>query len=77
MAETLQENLRNRLRKCLGLTACPTCGHPTGNGSIRSGAAAVKIPLPSLHRFLAGGNSGGKTLDAVNAYLSRKEADRG
>ena len=73
---TLQEDLRKRLRKTLGLTACPTCGHPTGNGSMRQGAAAVKIPLPSLHRFLSGGNADGKTLDAIHAYLCRKGEDR-
>ena len=68
VSETLQEYMRSRLKKQLGIESCPTCGHsPSG---YREAARVTSVPVASLHRFLSGKNADGKTLDAIHAFLT-------
>jgi len=73
--ETLQESLRRRLREKLGMSVCGTCGHATG--SLRQGAKVSGIKLATLHRFLAGKNTDGATLDAIDAYVNHQPTAKG
>lgn len=72
MAETLQESLRRRLIAARGL--CPTCGQPAPGDSLRALGTATGVPFTVLARFLKGGEATGRTLDAIDRYLSERGA---
>ena len=71
--ESLTASLRRRLSESRGI--CPTCGQPRSGESLRALGAATGIPFTVLARFLRGGEATGRTLDAIDAYLSLTEED--